>query len=60
MEEVKRIKANPNFKQMHVDRIMYGQSQGLNPRIYAPIRELKDRLKIWGMLDKGVSLLKLL
>jgi len=36
-EEVKRIKSNPKYKQMHVDRILYGQPQGLNPRIYAPI-----------------------
>lgn len=52
-EEVKRIKSNPKFKQMHVDRVLYGQSQGLNPRIYAPIWELKDRMKTWGMLSKG-------
>lgn len=47
-EEIKRIKANPNYKQMHVDRILHGQPQGLNPRIYAPIRELKDRMRTWG------------
>ena len=52
-EEIKRVKANPNYKQMHVDRILYGQPQGLNPRIYAPIRELKDRLKTWGMISKN-------
>lgn len=52
-EEVKRIKSNPNYKQMHVDRIMYGQPQGLNPRIYAPIKDLKNKLKTWGMLDKS-------
>jgi hypothetical protein len=40
-EEVKRIKSNPNYKQMHVDRILYGQPQGLNPRLYAPIWEIK-------------------
>ncbi len=51
-EEVKLIKANPNFKQMHVDRIIHGQPQGLNPRIYAPIWELKDRMKTWGMISK--------
>lgn len=54
-EEVKRIKSNPNFKQMHVGRILYGQPQGLSPRIYAPTRELKDRMKIWGMLSKSGS-----
>ena len=45
MEEVKRIKSNPNYKQMHVDRVLYGQPQGLNPRIYAPIKDLKNKLK---------------
>jgi len=53
LEEVKKIKANPKFKQMHVDRILYGQPQGLNPRIYAPVRGLKEKLKTWGMLTKG-------
>lgn len=52
MEEVKRIKCNPGYKQMHVDRVLYGQPQGLSPRIYAPIRDLKNKLKTWGMLDK--------
>lgn len=50
-EEVKRIKSNPKFKQMHVDRILYGQPQGLNPRLYAPIWELKERMRTWGMLS---------
>lgn len=50
-EEVKRIKSNPNFKQMHVDRILFGQAQGLNPRLYAPIWELKERMKNWGMIS---------
>lgn len=52
-EEVKRIKSNNNYKQMHLDRVMYGQPQGLNPRIYAPINDLKSKLRTWGMLDKG-------
>ena len=51
-EEVKLIKGNPNYKQMHVDRIIHGQPQGLNPKIYAPIRKLIDRMKTWGMLSK--------
>jgi len=50
-EEVKRIKSNPNFKQMHVDRILFGQAQGLNPRLYAPTWELKERMKTWGMIS---------
>lgn len=52
-EEVKRIKSNPKFKQMHVDRILYGQPQGLNSRLYAPIWELKERMRVWGMLSDG-------
>ena len=52
-EEVKRIKSNPNHKQMHIDRVLHGQPQGLSPKIYAPIRDLKDKLKTWGMLDKS-------
>lgn len=53
-EEVKRIIVNPNYKQMHVDRILYGQSQGLNPRLYAPIWKLKKRMVTWGMItNKG-------
>jgi retron-type reverse transcriptase len=54
-EEVKRIKSNPKFSQTQVDRVMFGQPQGLNPKIYAPIRELKDSLKAWGMLSDGGS-----
>ena len=54
-EEMKRIKSKPKFKQIHVDRILYSQPQGLKPRIYAPTRELKDRMKTWGMLSKGGS-----
>ena len=50
-EEIKRIKSNPKFKQMHVDRILCGQPPGLNPRLYAPIWGLKERMKTWGMLS---------
>lgn len=54
LEEVKRIQTNPNYKQMHVDRILYGQPQGLNPRIYAPIWDLKKKMAVWGMIsEKG-------
>lgn len=53
MEEVKRIKSSPMFKQMHANRILYGQPQKLNLRIYAPMRDLKSKLKSWGMIDKG-------
>lgn len=53
LEEVKRIKSNPRYKQMHVGRVLYGQPQRLSPKIYAPTRDLKSKLKTWGMLDKG-------
>jgi hypothetical protein len=53
LENVKRITSNPKYKQMYVDHVLYGQSQKLNPRIYAPIRDLKNKLKTWGMLDEG-------
>lgn len=49
LEEVKTgeisklIQKNPNAKQMHIDRLLYGQPQGLNLRIYAPIREIKEK-----------------
>ena len=36
---------------MHVDRILFGQAQGLNPRLYAPIWELKEKMKNWGMIS---------
>lgn len=52
-EEVKKITDKPGYKQMHVDRVLHGQPQGLNLRIYAPIREIKEKLKAWGMLSKG-------
>lgn len=45
MNGVKRIIANPNNKQMHVDCTMFGQSRGTSLRIYAPIWEIKNRMK---------------
>lgn len=53
--EVEKVKSKPGYKQMHVDRILHGQPQGLSPRVYAPIRELKGRLVNWGMVNKGGS-----
>jgi len=52
-KELKRIKVNSKFKQSHVDKILYGISQGLNVKIYAPISEFKDKMRIWGMLSDG-------
>ena len=52
-EKVKRIKSNSKFKQMHVDRIFYGQPQNLNLRVFAPIWELKEKMRIWGMLSNN-------
>lgn len=33
-----------NAPQRQIDRIQFGQPQGLNPRIYAPINEIKERM----------------
>jgi retron-type reverse transcriptase len=52
-KEVSRITDNPKFKQMHVDRIMYGQPQGLTPSIWAPVHDIRTRLKDWGILSKN-------
>lgn len=50
-EEARRIKAKPKYLQMELDRLMYGQPQSLQPRIHAPICELKDRMRSWGMIS---------
>lgn len=39
MKEVKRIKSNTKLKQTHV------QPQGFNSKIYAPVKDLKSKLK---------------
>jgi hypothetical protein len=39
MKEVKRIKSNTKLKQMYV------QPQGFNSKIYAPVKDLKSKLK---------------
>tara|TARA_Y100000385_G_C12832575_1_gene525212 strand:+ start:480 stop:731 length:252 start_codon:yes stop_codon:yes gene_type:complete len=31
--------------------VIDGQKQGLNPRLYAPLREIKEKLKNWGMIS---------
>ena len=33
-----------------IDRVLYGQPQGLNPKIYIPIKEIKERFNAWGMV----------
>ena len=43
--EVMRIAANSKHNQVHVDRILFGQSQGLSFKIYAPIWEIKKRMR---------------
>lgn len=53
INNVKRIATNPNYKQMHVNRIMSGQIQSLSLQIYAPIWEIKNRMKSWGMISPG-------
>jgi hypothetical protein len=45
-QEIEKVKEKPNYKQMNVDRITYGQPQGLNPRLYAPLREMKAKMMI--------------
>jgi hypothetical protein len=52
-KEVKHIKVNSEFKNSHVDRILYEIPQSLNLRIYAPILEFKNRMRTWGMLSNG-------
>lgn len=37
--------------QRQIDRIQFGQPQGLNPRIYAPMNEIKERMSAWGMVE---------
>jgi hypothetical protein len=37
LNEVKRIIASSNYKQMHVNHNMFGRLQSLSPQIYAPI-----------------------
>lgn len=39
--------------QMHVDRIMHGQPQGLQTQIFAPIDEIKEKIVQWGMTTKS-------
>lgn len=34
-----------------IDRVQYGQPQGLNPRIYAPLDKIKERMGDWGMVN---------
>ena len=31
-------------------RVLYGQPQGLNPKIYIPIKEIRERFRVWGMI----------
>lgn len=55
INEVKRMAVNFNYKQMYVNRIMFCRPQSLTPRIYAPIWEIKNRMKSWGMISLGGS-----
>ena len=52
-EEAKRIMAKPKFSQKEVDRVFFGQPQNLQPRLYAPIYQLKNKLKIWHMISNA-------
>lgn len=52
-EEAKFIMARPKFSQKEVDRVSFGQQQSLQLRLYAPIYELKNKLKIWHMISES-------
>ena len=52
-EEAKRIMSKPKFSQREVDRVYFGQSQSLQPRLYASIYELKNKLKTWHMISES-------
>ena len=54
-EKAKHIQFSTNNKQIHVNTILFGQFQGLNFKIYAPILKLKEKLTIWGMVSKKGS-----
>jgi retron-type reverse transcriptase len=50
-EEVR--KAQEEGKPQHtVDRILFGQPQGLNPRIFIPMSKIKEKIRSWGMVKE--------
>jgi hypothetical protein len=55
IEEIRRRNnlRSIHLRKIHVDKILYDQPSELNPKIYAPIRKLKNKMKIWKMLSKS-------
>jgi len=50
-EEV--MKAQEEGKpQQTMDRILFGQPQGLNPRIFIPMFKIKEKIREWGMVKE--------
>jgi retron-type reverse transcriptase len=50
-EEV--MKAQEEGKpQQTMDRILFGQPQGLNPRIFIPMSKIKEKIREWGMVKE--------
>lgn len=43
-EKIIRELKTKKAPQRVIDRVQYGQPQGLNPRIYAPMDKIKERL----------------
>lgn len=38
--------------QQTMDRILFGQPQGLNPRIFIPMSKIKEKIREWGMVKE--------
>jgi len=50
--EAARKEGKPQHTQ---DRILFGQAQGLSPRLYIPMKKITERIRGWGMLQAGVN-----
>jgi hypothetical protein len=47
------LKINSNSNKIYIDQTLFYQFQEWTPRLYAPIRKLKNKMKIWKMLSKN-------
>lgn len=52
-EEIKSLKTNFNLNKIYLDQIISHRFQELTPKIYAPLRLLKNKMKIWKLLSKN-------
>lgn len=52
-EEVKYLKTNSNLNKIYLDQTLFYQFQKWIPKLYAPIKKLKNKMKIWKMLSKN-------